>query len=111
MTTTQNIVELLGPGPGTERVLGAFTDGFQKAKHAFDQLLQYPHLEAMKYTNNEDETSKKSKAGGKQNLREFLIEGQNCFRISTERDRQAATNLMAYGEFVEPFLDGETLAR
>lgn len=108
MSPSMSDVKLLGPGPATEHGLVAFTKGFQRAKDAFEKLLQYPHLEAMKYSNDENNNGT---FGATKNLREFLIEGQSCFRIATERDRQAATNLLAYGEFVGPFLVDQSLAR
>lgn len=110
--TPNRNVELLGPGPEVDSGIEAFGSGYQQAKDAFDSLLQYPFLEAIKYTTTEDHTTKGGKSNGnKQNLRELLLEGQTCFRVSTERDRKAAVDLVSYGQIVGSMLTDRSLSK
>lgn len=106
-------VKLLGPGPAVDSGIEAFGSGYQQAKDAFDSLLQYPFLEAIKYTSNEHQSATKGGKSNekKKNLRELLLEGQSCFRVSTERDRKAAVDLVSYGQIVGSMLKDSSLSK
>lgn len=117
MSTYQSNVDLLGPGTAIDHGLHAFTSGYQRAKDAFDSLLQYPYLERIKYTNEDDPTGEKVRADDakasqkKKTLRDLLVDGQYRFQISTERERRAARDLVSYGGMFGTFLEEQSLAK